>query len=243
MPGTFGLSVARAALIFALIFGSFVGGASGALADEVLASRLGALLGQERDALDIVPEARLAALTAPVEAVLPTAQPAVQPAAVLASAVAPQASGETAAALATTAPVPTGGAEWQCLTEALYFEARGEALEGMFAVAEVILNRRDSGNYPNSVCGVVHQGTGAQFACQFTYTCDGRSDVVHERGAWNLVGRVATLMLGGASRDLTNGATFYHTRGVNPSWSARFTRTAAIGAHLFYRQPTRTASN
>jgi spore germination cell wall hydrolase CwlJ-like protein len=235
MSGNLGLAARRAALGFALSFGCGFGGATVALADDVLASRLGALMGQERDALDIVPEARLAALTAPVEAVLPAA-PALATAA-------PAAPAETETALVAAAPAPSGGAEWQCLTEALYFEARGETLEGMFAVAEVILNRRDSGTYPTSVCGVVHQGTGAQYACQFTYTCDGRSDVVLEQGAWNVVGRVASVMLGGAPRNLTNGATFYHTRGVNPSWSARFTRTAAIGAHLFYRQPTRTASN
>lgn len=237
MAGNLGLAARRAALGFALILGCGFGGATVAVADDVLANRLGALMGQERDALDVVPEARLAALTAPVEAVMPaTVAPAT-------AATAPVAPAETESALVAAAPAPSGGPEWQCLTEALYFEARGETLKGMFAVAEVILNRRDSGNYPHSVCGVVHQGTGAQYACQFTYTCDGRSDVVREQGAWNVVGRVASVMLGGAPRNLTGGATFYHTRGVNPSWSARFTRTAAIGAHLFYRQPTRTASN
>lgn len=216
---------------FAALFAVISACAGVARADDVLANRLGALLGQERQALDVVPDERLAALTAPLQAVIPDAPAA------------PVAPAESQAALVAAAPIPSGGPEWQCLTEALYFEARGESFEGMFAVAEVILNRRDSGNYPGSVCGVVHQGTGATFACQFTYTCDGRSDVVHERAAWNTVGRVATLMLNGAPRTLTGGATFYHTRGVNPSWSARFIRTAAIGAHLFFRQPTRTASN
>jgi spore germination cell wall hydrolase CwlJ-like protein len=226
MRHVFGRPLARAVVLCAIVVSAGM-----ARADDVLASRLGALMGQERQALDVVPEARLAALTAPLQAVIPNAPAA------------PVAPAETQAALVAAAPVPTGGPEWQCLTEALYFEARGESLDGMFAVAEVILNRRDSSNFPGSVCGVVHQGTGAAYACQFTYTCDGRSDVVHERAAWNTVGRVATLMLGGAPRSLTGGATFYHTRGVNPSWSARFTRTAAIGAHLFYRQPTQTASN
>ena len=55
-------------------------------------------------------------------------------------------------------PAPDGDAEWQCLTEALYFEARGESLEGQIAVAEVILNRVDSPLYPRTVCGVVKQG-------------------------------------------------------------------------------------
>ena len=227
MSQIFGRPLGRAAVLFAVI----LAGTQVALADDILASRLGVLLGQERQALDVVPDERLAALTAPLQAVIPDAP------------VAPTVPAQTQATLVVAAPVPTGGTEWQCLTEALYFEARGETLEGMFAVAEVILNRRDSHNYPNSVCGVVHQGTGALYACQFTYTCDGRSDAVNDRAAWNMVGRVATLMLNGAPRPLTNGATFYHARSVNPSWSARFTRTAAIGAHLFYRAPTRTASN
>ncbi|MDZ4094139.1 MAG: cell wall hydrolase, partial [Paracoccaceae bacterium] len=54
-------------------------------------------------------------------------------------------------------PVASGDAEWQCLAQALYFEARGETLKGQFAVAEVILNRKDSGRYPTTVCGVVNQ--------------------------------------------------------------------------------------
>ena len=70
-------------------------------------------------------------------------------------------------------PAPEGDAEWQCLTEALYFEARGESLEGQIAVAEVILNRVDSPLYPRTVCGVVKQRGGG--GCQFSYTCDGRS--------------------------------------------------------------------
>ncbi len=61
-----------------------------------------------------------------------------------------------------------GGKAWACLTEALYFEARGETVRGMFAVAEVILNRVDDPRYPSSVCAVVNQGTGKKFRCQFT---------------------------------------------------------------------------
>lgn len=130
---------------------------------------------------------------------------------------------------------PEGDANWQCLTEALYFEARGESLEGQIAVAEVILNRADSGLYPHSVCGVVKQRGGG--SCQFSYVCDGRSDVMHERQAADLAGRIARAMLDDAPRLLTEGATHFHTGGVNPDWSHRFARTAKIGAHVFYRQP------
>lgn len=137
----------------------------------------------------------------------------------------------------------TGDAEWRCLAEALYFEARGESVKGQFAVAEVILNRVDSASYPNTVCGVIHQGTGRKYACQFTYTCDGHKEVISEPQAFLQVGKVAQLMVNGAERSLTKGATHYHTRAVSPKWSRKFPRTATIGVHHFYRQPTRLSSN
>lgn len=138
-------------------------------------------------------------------------------------------------------PAPKGGAEWQCLAEALYFEARGESVKGQFAVAEVILNRASSNNYPDSVCGVIHQGTGRKYACQFTYTCDGHPEHIREKKAWVQVGRVARAMLDGAPSTLTGGATHYHTRAVNPRWSRVYPRTTTIGTHHFYRQPVRAA--
>ena len=132
-------------------------------------------------------------------------------------------------------PSPKGDAEWQCLTKALYFEARGESLKGQFAVAEVILNRTDSPRFPGSVCGVVNQSGGG--GCQFSFVCDGRKDVMRERAAIDRAGRIARVMLDGAPRGLTEGATYFHSKGVRPSWAHRFPRTAAIGAHMFYRQP------
>lgn len=204
--------------------------ATTAFADEVLASRLGALLGQEREALAVLPDARLSALTtlpAPQTRVVGTAP----------------ASLDYSKAFLASQPSPSGGAEWRCLSEALYHEARGETAAGMFAVGEVILNRVDSASYPNNICGVVHQGTGRKFACQFTWTCDGRSDAIGNPAAFGMVGKVARLLMDGAPRDLTEGATHYHTTAVSPSWARRFPRTARIGVHLFYRQPTRSASN
>lgn len=131
---------------------------------------------------------------------------------------------------------PDGNAQWECLTEALYFEARGETVEGQYAVAEVILNRVDHGNYPDTVCGVVNQGTGRPFACQFTYTCDGNPENISDPAAWNRLGNIARIMIDGAPRDLTAGATHYHADRVNPRWASLFSRTAEIGVHLFYRQ-------
>lgn len=134
-------------------------------------------------------------------------------------------------------PPAGGGAEWTCLAKALYFEARGETLKGQFAVAEVILNRVDSAAYPDSVCGVVNQGSGKRNACQFSFTCDGKSDDIGESAAYARVGKIARAMLDGGPRALTDGATHFHTLKVQPRWSRRFAQTAQIGSHLFYRRP------
>ncbi|MEO8529955.1 MAG: cell wall hydrolase [Deltaproteobacteria bacterium] len=132
-------------------------------------------------------------------------------------------------------PEATGGAEWECLTEALYFEARGEDAYGQFAVAEVIMNRVDNARFPNTVCGVVNQGSKKLHQCQFSYNCDGQSDAIREPDAYEQVGKVAFLMLEGAPRLLTHGATYYHTTSVRPNWSRKFLRVAEVGPHFFYR--------
>ncbi len=134
-------------------------------------------------------------------------------------------------------PTVAGDAQWRCLTEALYFEARGETVQGQFAVAEVILNRVDRAEFPSSVCSVIRQGTGKRFRCQFTYTCDGRDEVIHEKATYSRLGKIAWIMLSGADRVLTNGATHYHTKAVNPRWARVFPRTTTIGVHHFYKMP------
>ncbi|HEU0223755.1 MAG TPA: cell wall hydrolase [Paracoccaceae bacterium] len=133
-------------------------------------------------------------------------------------------------------PVAEGDAEWRCLAEALYFEARGESVAGQIAVAEVILNRAESQHYPDSVCGVVRQGESDPRGCQFSYMCDGRPETIRDRKAFERVAKVARLMLDGQPRMLTGGATHFHVSSVRPDWSRRFARTARIGAHVFYRQ-------
>lgn len=131
-------------------------------------------------------------------------------------------------------PAKKGGAQWKCLADALYFEARGESIKGQFAVAEVILNRVSSKKYPNSVCGVVNQGSSKRNACQFSFMCDGRKEVVSEPLAHERSGKIARLMLDGLPRSLTRGALYYHNTSVSPRWSRKFKRTAKIGKHLFY---------
>ena len=131
-------------------------------------------------------------------------------------------------------PNVSGDRQWQCLTEALYFEARSETLEGQFAVGEVILNRVDSPKFPNSVCGVVTQGAHRLNACQFSYNCDGKAEHFAEARAFARSGKLAKMLLDGRARVLTGGATFYHASSVNPHWASSFTQTAQIGRHIFY---------
>lgn len=139
-------------------------------------------------------------------------------------------------------PKATGDAQWRCLSEALYFEARGESVKGQFAVAEVILNRVASTRFPSSLCGVIKQGTGKKYQCQFTYTCDGHKETIREAKAFDRVSKVARAAIDGKAGDLTNGATHYHTTAVNPNWSRVYTKTTNIGVHIFYRHNYRAAS-
>ena len=216
--------------ISAAIFAASVSFAvTSAAADELLASRLAAILGQERQALSVVPESRMNALTS-----LPPAQE---------RGLATRSRIVYDRAFLAAQPAADGGDNWQCLAEALYFEARGETVRGMFAVGEVIMNRVDSNAYPDTLCKVINQGTGRRYACQFTYTCDGKPETIAEPRSWVRVGKVARMLIDGAPRALTGGATHYHTKAVNPSWAQRYPRTAEIGYHYFYRQPVRTASN
>lgn len=190
------------------------------------AEALDALVGAERATFETLSPDRLTKITAfaPKASLVPPVKPA-------APAVTPD-----EVWLSRQPDVTDGGKAWQCLTEALYFEARGETHYGIFAVAEVIMNRVDSPRFPNTVCGVVQQGTGKKHQCQFSFTCDGRPETVTELGAYARMGKVAKAMLDGAPRPLTGGATFYHTTGVNPRWAARLSQTAQIGVHRFYRR-------
>ncbi len=142
-------------------------------------------------------------------------------------------------------PEAKGDEQWRCLSEALYFEARGETVKGQFAVAEVIMNRASSSLFPGTLCAVIKQGTGRKYQCQFTYTCDGYKDIIAEHQAYRRVSKVARAILDGTegSGGLTDGATYYHSTAVRPSWARRFKNTARIGVHLFYRPNYRTVQS
>ena len=134
-------------------------------------------------------------------------------------------------------PKPRPTSEMKCLAEAIYFEARGEALEGQYAVGEVIINRVLSKDFPNSVCGVISDGANRLNACQFSYNCDGKLETITEKKIYERILKLSQMLLEPSARFLTSGATFYHSKLVSPSWSKKFIKTNEIGNHVFYKLP------
>lgn len=126
-------------------------------------------------------------------------------------------------------------AETQCLAEAIYYEARSETRSGQRAVGEVIKNRVASKHFPNSVCGVVYEGSQRKTGCQFTFTCDGSMDAAPKGKAWDRSVRTAKTVMTGGYTPITNYATHYHTLEVSPKWSATLRMTRRVGSHVFYR--------
>jgi spore germination cell wall hydrolase CwlJ-like protein len=124
----------------------------------------------------------------------------------------------------------------KCLAEAIYFEARGEAVRGQIAVAQVVMNRTFSGFYPNTVCGVVYQNKRRHLACQFTFACDNNPDVVREPDMWDRARKIAKAMLDGQLwLPEVAKSTHYHAYWVHPSWVSEMKKMYKFGVHTFYR--------
>ncbi len=124
----------------------------------------------------------------------------------------------------------------KCLAEAVYFEARGEAVRGQIAVAQVVLNRAFSGKYPQTVCGVVYQNKHRHLACQFTFACDNNKDVIREPDMWERARKIAKAMLDGQLwLPEVDKSTHYHAYWVRPSWVSEMKRMYKTGVHTFYR--------
>jgi spore germination cell wall hydrolase CwlJ-like protein len=124
----------------------------------------------------------------------------------------------------------------KCLADAVYFEARGEAIRGQIAVAQVVMNRVFSGYYPRSVCGAVYQNAHRRLACQFTFACDGIPDTITEPHAWSRATRIARDVLDGKYwLPEVNRATHYHAYWVRPRWVREMKRLYKFGVHTFYR--------
>jgi N-acetylmuramoyl-L-alanine amidase len=117
-----------------------------------------------------------------------------------------------------------------CLATAVYFEARGERLEGQLAVARVVMNRAGSGKYPPDWCGVVKQHA------QFSFVRHGAFPWVDTASAaWGRAQAVARLAVANVVPSIDQDVLWYHATYVAPSWGHRLNMAQRIGAHIFYR--------
>ncbi|HKX22600.1 MAG TPA: cell wall hydrolase [Rhizorhapis sp.] len=126
-------------------------------------------------------------------------------------------------------PLPeTLDPEMQCLAGTVYFESKGESLAGQLAVARVVINRSRSGEFPDSICGVVHQPS------QFSFLRGGRiPDVKTSSRDWREAVAIAQIAMADAWNSEAEGALYFHARRVSPGWNR--SRLAAIDNHIFYR--------
>ncbi|MGF1610719.1 MAG: cell wall hydrolase [Kiloniellales bacterium] len=126
--------------------------------------------------------------------------------------------------------------ELYCLALNIYFEARNQSELGQRAVGHVVLNRVQDRRFPNTICGVVQEGGkgGKRHSCQFSWWCDGRSNVPRDARAWEESLMVASYVYWGFSKDPTYGALWYHADYVQPVWRKALQRGPEIGRHIFY---------
>lgn len=140
------------------------------------------------------------------------------------------ASPTTESAMLTVRSLPdVDPADVECLAKNIYFESRGEPIQGQIAVAMVTINRKDHDYFPDSICEVVWQRK------QFSWTHDGRSDVPKDKKAYVRAVHIAKAALRDYYDDPTDGALFFHTNYIKkPFWAKYMTVADQIGAHIFY---------
>lgn len=128
--------------------------------------------------------------------------------------------------------------EIECLALNVYFEARGEPVDGMRAVAHVVMNRVADRAFPSTACDVIRQG-GREIVnnCQFSWWCDERSDRPVHAKSWAESRRIASQVYDNAAADPTGGALFYHADYVEPFWRTSMIEGPKIGRHIFYNKP------
>jgi spore germination cell wall hydrolase CwlJ-like protein len=132
-------------------------------------------------------------------------------------------------------------AEHKCLSEVLYYEARGEGLSGQKAIAEVVFHRMNRGDYGHSICAVVYEGKDKP-GCQFSFACNGDVRRPKQMSAWRQSEKLAAAILTGqvALKNATGGALNFHAISVQPDWADTLEKTTQIGNHIFYRNTSRS---
>ena len=134
--------------------------------------------------------------------------------------------------------------EAACLAEAIYFESGNQSDGGRLAVGHVVLNRVEMREYPDTICGVVHDAQWEEnwkghmvpvlHKCQFSYYCDGKPETIEDSKTWNESLMLAALLVNG-QYDFTHGASHYHNDTVHPYWADHLMKTITIDNHIFYK--------
>ena len=134
--------------------------------------------------------------------------------------------------------------EAACLAEAIYFESGNQSDGGRLAVGHVVLNRVEMREYPDTICGVVHDAQWEEnwkghmvpvlHKCQFSYYCDGKPETIEDSKTWNESLMLAALLVNG-QYDFTHGASHYHNDTVHPYWADHLYKTVVIDNHIFYK--------
>jgi spore germination cell wall hydrolase CwlJ-like protein len=135
-------------------------------------------------------------------------------------------------------------AEHKCLSEVLYYEARGEGAGGEKAIAEVVFHRMNHGAYGHSICAVVYEGS-RHPGCQFSFTCNGEMRRSKQPAAWREAENLAAQIMTGeiALKNATGGAVNFHAVSVSPDWAGTMDKTTQIGNHIFYRGQSRSRAS
>ena len=142
--------------------------------------------------------------------------------------------------------------EIQCMAMNIYHEARNESELGQVAVANVTINRASSKRFPDTICSVVYQARMSKWwkqnknrdvpirnACQFSWYCDGKSDVVREVKTYEEIEKLAEEVLQGLHNDNTYGSTHYHAHYVSPYWASSLVKVSQVDSHIFYTSANR----
>ena len=137
----------------------------------------------------------------------------------------------------------------KCLADNMYHEARDQGTAGLLAVSSVVINRVKDKRFPNTICEVVKQGPTRESwkkngkyipiknKCQFSWWCDGKSDVPKDIRTYNRLVKIAETLIYHKVPfiDITDGALFYHADYVKPDWAKTKTKTVEIQDHIFYK--------
>jgi len=138
--------------------------------------------------------------------------------------------------------------ELTCMATNIYHESASESDLGKIAVAMVVLNRVDSPEFPNTICGVVHQPSRNpenERGCQFSWTCDGKPDNIRSYETYQAILSLSKDILRSRDKftDIVDGALYYHADYVKPSWAKHFDRVTKIDRHIFYKNKENKDTN